>query len=266
MEKKLQNLVDIIGEMGSLLVAYSGGVDSTLLLRVAKDVLGERVIAATAKSPTYPEREYEQARAMARILGVKHITVTTEELDHPEFFKNPPNRCYYCKMELFGQLRKLADHKGFNWVVDGTNCDDLNDFRPGMKAALEMAVRSPLKEAGLTKQEIRSLSKRMGIPTWNKPSLACLASRFPYGDRITPSGLQMVAEAEDYLHDLGFKQVRVRHHNSVARIEVPLEEMGRFYQAEFRHQVVERLKLIGYTYATLDLQGYRSGSMNEVLR
>ena len=144
MEKKLQNLVDIIGEMGSLLVAYSGGVDSTLLLRVAKDVLGERVIAATAKSPTYPEREYEQARAMASILRVKHITVTTEELDHPEFFKNPPNRCYYCKMELFGQLRKLADHKGFNWVVDGTNCDDLNDFRPGMKAALEMAVRSLL--------------------------------------------------------------------------------------------------------------------------
>jgi len=265
MEEKLQNLVGIIAEMGSLLVAYSGGVDSTLLLRVAKDVLGDRVIAATAKSPTYPEREYEQAGAMASKLGVKHLTVITEELAHPEFFQNPPNRCYYCKRELFGQLRKLAYEQGLNWVVDGTNCDDLGDFRPGMKAALEMAVRSPLKEAGLTKQEIRSLSKRMGLPTWNKPSLACLASRFPYGDRITLSGLRMVAEAEDHLHGLGFEQVRVRHHNSVARIEVPLKEMGRFFEAELRHQVVARLKLIGYTYVTLDLQGYRSGSMNEVL-
>lgn len=265
MEKKLQNLVDIIGEMGSLLVAYSGGVDSTLLLQVAKDVLGDRVMAATAKSPTYPEREYEQGRAMASKLGVKHLTVTTEELAHPEFFQNPPNRCYHCKRELFAKLRQLAYQQGLNWVVDGTNCDDLKDFRPGMKAALEMAIRSPLKEAGLTKREIRSLSKRMGLPTWNKPSLACLASRFPYGDRITLNGLQMVAEAEDYLHGLGLEQVRVRHHNSVARIEVHLKEMGRFYQAELRHQVVERLKLIGYTYVTLDLQGYRSGSMNEVL-
>jgi len=265
MEKKLQNLEGIIGEMGSLLVAYSGGVDSTLLLQVAKDVLGERVIAATAKSPTYPEREYEQARVMASKLGVKHLTVVTEELAHPEFFQNPPNRCYYCKMELFGKLHKLAHQHGLNWVVDGTNCDDLRDWRPGMQAALEMAVRSPLKEAGLTKHEIRSLSKRIGLPTWNKPSLACLASRFPYGDRIILEALQMVAEAEDYLHDLGFKQVRVRHHNSVARIEVPLKEMRRFYQAELRRQVVGRLDLIGYTYVTLDLQGYRSGSMNEVL-
>ncbi|MFQ5925008.1 MAG: ATP-dependent sacrificial sulfur transferase LarE [Dehalococcoidia bacterium] len=265
MEEKLQNLVDIIGEMGSLLVAYSGGVDSTLLLRVAKDVLGNRVVAATARSPTYPQREYEQAGAMASKLGVKHLTVITEELAHPEFFQNPPNRCYYCKRELFGQLRKLAYQQGLNWVVDGTNYDDLGDFRPGMKAALEMAVRSPLKEAGLTKEEIRSLSQRMGLPTWNKPSLACLASRFPYGDRITLGGLQMVAEAEDYLYGLGFEQVRVRHHNGVARIEVPLKEMGRFYEVELRHQVVARLKLIGYTYVTLDLQGYRSGSMNEVL-
>ncbi len=265
MDKKLENLMGIIGEMGSLLVAYSGGVDSTLLLKVAKDVLGDRVIAATAKSPTYPEREYEQARAMASKLGVEHLTIVTEELAHPEFFQNPPNRCYYCKRELFGKLRKLADQHGLNWVVDGTNCDDSGDFRPGEQAALEMAVRSPLKEVGLTKQEIRSLSKKMGLSTWNKPSLACLASRFPYGDRIVLSGLQMVAEAEDYLHSLGFEQVRVRHHNSVARIEVTPEEMRRFYQAELCSQVVERLKLIGYTYVALDLQGFRSGSMNEVL-
>jgi len=265
MDKKLQYLAGIIEEMGGVLVAYSGGVDSTFLLRVAKDVLGDRATAATARSPTYPQREYEQARAMASKLGVKHLTVTTEELAHPEFFQNPPDRCYHCKRELFGQLRQLADQEGLNWVVDGTNCDDLKDFRPGMKAALEMGVRSPLKEAGLAKQEIRSLSKRMGLPTWNKPSLACLASRFPYGDRITLSGLQMVAEAEEYLHSLGFEQVRVRHHNSLARIEVPFKEMRRFYRAECRHQVVERLKLIGYTYVTLDLQGYRSGSMNEVL-
>jgi uncharacterized protein len=265
MEKKLQNLVDIIGEMESLLVAYSGGVDSTFLLLVAKEVVGDRVIAATAKSPTYPEREYEQARAMVSKLGVQHLTIVTEELAKPEFFQNPPNRCYYCKRELFGKLREIAYQYGLRWVVDGTNYDDLVDFRPGMQAALQMAVRSPLKEAGLSKQEIRSLSKRMGLPTWNKPSLACLASRFPYGERIILSKLQMVAEAEDFLHNLGFKQVRVRHHNSIARIEVPIIEMGRFYQAELRRQVVERLKLIGYTYVSLDLQGFRSGSMNEVL-
>jgi len=265
MEKKLRDLAAIIEETGSLLVAYSGGVDSTLLLKVAKDVLGDRVIAATAKSPTYPQREYEQAKAMAGKLGVKHLTVTTEELAHPEFVQNPPNRCYHCKQELFRQLRQLAQQEGLSWVADGTNCDDLSDFRPGIKAALEMEIRSPLKEAGLTKQEIRSLSKRLGLPTWNKPSLACLASRFPYGHRITLSGLQMVAEAEEYLHSLGFEQVRVRHHNSLARIEVPVKELRRFYQVERRHQVVERLKLIGYTYVTLDLQGYRMGSMNEVL-
>ena len=265
MGRKLQDLVGIIEEMGSLLVAYSGGVDSTLLLKVAKEVLGDGVVAATAKSPTYPESEYEQAKTMAGKLGVKHLTVSTEELARPEFFQNPPDRCYHCKRELFGRLRKLANEEGLNWVADGTNCDDLGDFRPGMKAALEMEVRSPLKEAGLTKREIRSLSKRLGLPTWNKPSLACLASRFPYGHRITLSGLQMVAEAEDFLHSLGFEQVRVRHHNSLARIEVPLREMKQFYQAERRRQVVERLKLMGYTYVTLDLQGYRSGSMNEVL-
>jgi len=265
MERKIQNLVDIIKETRGLLIAYSGGVDSTFLLQVAKDVLGDRVTAATAKSPTYPETEYEQARAMANKLGVKHITIITEELAHPEFFQNPPDRCYYCKQELFSRLREIAETEGIDYIADGSNADDERDFRPGMKAALEMGVRSPLKEAGLTKEEIRILSKRMGLPTWNKPSLACLASRFPYGDEITAGRLQMVAEAEDCLRGLGLEQVRVRHHDSLARIEVPLEEMGRFSQAEFRDQVVERLKCIGYSYVTLDLQGYRSGSMNEVL-
>jgi uncharacterized protein len=265
MEERLQSLIENIKEMESLLVAFSGGVDSTFLLRVAKDALGGNVVAATAKSPIYPEAEYEQAKMMASELGAKHLTIFTEQYQQPEFFSNPPNRCYYCKRELFAKLRQLADREGLNWVADGTNYDDLGDHRPGIMAAAELGARSPLCEAGLTKNDIRALSRQLGLATWDKPSLACLASRFPYGDEITLKGLSMVAEAEKYLQGLGFKQLRIRHHNDIARIEVALEEMGRFYHPELCNEVVNKLKAIGYTYITLDLQGYRSGSMNEVL-
>jgi uncharacterized protein len=265
MKEKLHRLIEDIKKLESLLVAYSGGVDSTFLLRVAKDALGDNVVAATAKSPIYPQREYEQAKTMASELGVKHLTIFTEQYQQPEFSHNPPNRCYYCKRELFAKLRQLADEEGLSWVADGTNSDDLGDYRPGMMAAAELGVRSPLCEAGLTKDDIRALSRQLGLATWDKPSLTCLASRFPYGDEITLKGLSMVAEAEEYLQGLGFKQLRIRHHKDIARIEVAPEELGHFYDRELRNQVVNKLKAIGYTYVTLDLQGYRTGSMNEVL-
>lgn len=265
MEQKLKKLKENIKKMDSLLVAYSGGVDSTLLLRVAKEVLGDRVIAATAKSPLFPQREYEQAEEMANELGLRHVTIFTEELQDPEFFHNPPNRCYYCKRGLFRKLRQVASQEGLNWIADGTNYDDLGDYRPGTMAAKEFGVRSPLYEVGLTKAEIRALSRKLGLATWDKPSFACLASRFPYGDEITLRGLNMVAEAEEYLQSLGFKQFRIRHHSNIARIEVAAEEMRRFHDSAFGNQVASRLKAIGYTYITLDLEGYRSGSMNEAL-
>jgi uncharacterized protein len=265
MKEKLKDLTRNIKEMGSLLIAYSGGVDSTFLLKVAKDTLGERVIAVTARSPTYPSREYKQAREMAKKLGVKHLTINSEELSIPEFFSNPPNRCYYCKKELFSKLKEIALREGTDYIADGSNLDDLKDFRPGTKAAEELGIRSPLKEAGLTKEDIRNLSRDLRLPTWDKPSFACLASRFPYGDKITPKALKMVNEAEEYLHSLGFKQVRVRHHRNLARIEVSQEEIEQFLSDDPRKRIAKMLKEIGYTYVTLDLEGYRSGSMNEVL-
>lgn len=265
MDKRLQNLQSIIREMGSLLIAYSGGVDSTFLLKVAKDTLGDRVIAVTAKSLTYPRREHGEAQERARRLVARHLTIVSEELEIPEFSDNPPERCYYCKRELFSKLREIARKEGMNYVADGSNLDDVGDFRPGMRAAEEAGVRSPLKEAGLTKEDIRELSKGLGLSTWDKPSFACLASRFPYGDKITPKGLQMVAEAEEYLYGLGFKQLRVRQHQNLARIEVSQEDIERFCDDSLRMMIVETLKGIGYTYVTIDLQGHRSGSMNEAL-
>jgi uncharacterized protein len=264
-DEKLQDLQRIIGEMGSLVVAYSGGVDSTFLLRVAGDVLGDKVVAVTATSLTYPSREYDEARVTAEGLGVRHITMTSEELDIPGFSGNPPDRCYYCKRELFSKLKEIALREGMSHVADGANLDDAADFRPGTKAADELGIRSPLKEARLAKEDVRRLSKSLGLSTWDKPSFACLASRFPYGDPITPGALRMVAEAEDYLRGLGFAQVRVRHRRDLASVEVPPGEIARFCDDGLRAEVVARLRQIGYVYVTLDLQGYRSGSMNEVL-
>ena len=250
--------------MESALIAYSGGVDSTFLLKVAHDVLGDKAVAAIALSPTYPSTEMEKAKEMAEVLGVRHVTIITDELSNPIFASNPPERCYWCKKELFSELAVVAKKCNLNHILDGSNRDDTNDFRPGMKAAREFGVRSPLQEAGLGKEEIRLLSRQMGLKTWNKPSLACLASRFPYGTKIIEERLRVVDAAEEFLRSLGITQVRVRHHGSIARIEVAREEMDKVMQEKIRHKVINKLRVLGYRYVTIDLEGYRTGSMNPV--
>lgn len=265
-EEKHRELTEIFRSMGRVLVAYSGGVDSTLLLKVARDSLGsENVLAATALSPLYPEREVTGAKRIAESLGVRHVFIESNELKIKGFSNNPPNRCYLCKRELFEKLCALAKKERIRFVVEGSTVDDESDHRPGRLAVQELGIRSPLKEAQFTKVEIRALSKALGLPTWDKPSFACLASRFPYGEEITAEALKRVGEAEDFLFSLGFKQVRVRHYGPLARIEVLKEEMGRLNDGPLRDAVVNQLKKIGYHYVTLDLQGFRSGSMNEVL-
>jgi uncharacterized protein len=264
-DARFQGLKEILSPMGSVLVAFSGGVDSTLLLRVAKNVLGNKVMAVTAASTVYPSEEIEQAKALAQNLKARHEIIETRELTNPQFVGNPKNRCYWCKKELFAELTSIARENNLNCVVDGSNFDDLDDFRPGMEAARELGVRSPLQEARLTKADIRSMSKRMGLPTWSKPSLACLASRIPYGTRITEDRLIRIDRAERFLKDLGFTQVRVRHHDTIARIEVPEVDIARLLSDKPRSQIVSHFKALGYTYVTVDLEGYRTGSLNEVL-
>ena len=265
-EEKHRQLAEIFRSMGRVLVAYSGGVDSTLLLKVAQNSLGsENTLAATASSPLYPEREMTGSKTIAESLGVRHVLIESNELKIKGFSKNPPNRCYFCKRELFKKLCALAKKEGIPFVVEGSTVDDEKDHRPGRLAVQELGIRSPLKEARFTKEEIRELSKALGLPTWDKPSFACLASRFPYGEEITPEGLKRVGGAEDFLFSLGFKQVRVRHYGPLARIELLKEEMGRLIDSPLRDAVVSQLKKMGYQYVTLDLQGFRSGSMNEVL-
>ena len=263
MERKQESLKEILRSLESVVIAYSGGVDSTFLSKVAFDVLGDNALAVTARSDTYPRSEFEEALELARMIGIKHETIVSEELDIPEFLGNPVNRCYYCKRELLSKLKETARERGFKYVVEGSNFDDLDDYRPGMQAVAELGVRSPLKEAELTKGDIRELSRRLGLPTWDKPSFACLSSRFPYGNEITREKLTAVGEAEIFLRNLGIRQLRVRHHDQVARIEVAKEDMEILLRN--REQVVMKLKELGYTYITMDLQGYRTGSMNEVL-
>ncbi len=265
-KEKHESLKAIFKDMGKVLVAFSGGVDSTLLLKVAQDTLGnENVLAVTALSPLYPERELRGVKKLIQALGARHRLIHSNELEIPGFSKNPPNRCYSCKSKLFRELLELANEETILFVVEGSTLDDDQDHRPGKVAIQELGIRSPLKETGFTKPEVRELSRALGLPTWDKPSFACLASRFPYGEEITKEGLKMVDEAEDFLFGLGFKQVRVRHYGNLARIEILKEEMVRLMDGSLREKVVGHLKGMGYRYVTLDLQGFRSGSMNEVL-
>jgi uncharacterized protein len=241
-------------------------VDSTLLLKVAQDTLGDKnVLAVTVLSPLYPERELAGVKKLIQTLGARHRLIESNELEIPGFSINPPNRCYYCKSRLFRELMKLAKEEATPFIVEGSTLDDDKDHRPGRMAILELGIRSPLKEALFNKNEVRELSKKLDLLTWDKPSFACLASRFPYGEEITEKGLRMVESAEDFLFGLGFKQVRVRHYGNLARIEILEEEILRFMKGALRKQVLSRLREIGYHYITLDLQGFRSGSMNEVL-
>lgn len=265
LEQKFDKLKNILKELGSVAIAYSGGVDSTFLLKVSKEVLGDNVIAVTAKSSTYPEREFNEARNFVEQFGAKHIVIISEELEIEGFSKNPINRCYFCKKELFSKVWEVAKEHGIKQVLDGSNFDDIGDFRPGMKAAKELSVLSPLKASELTKKDIRELSKRLNIPTWNKPSFACLSSRFPYGNEITVEKLSMVEKAEQLLMDMGFRQLRVRHHGDIARIEVAPEERVKFFDVEIMDKIGKELQSYGFKYITLDILGYRTGSMNEVL-
>lgn len=266
LSRKYETLKGILSDLGSVAIGYSGGIDSTLLIRVATDVLGDRALAVIGRSETYPTREFEEAMDLARRFGSRHRIVNTEETDDLKFRENPLNRCYFCKSELFGKLNGIAAEEGIEWVADGTIVDDLGDFRPGMKAKSEQNVRSPLLEAGFTKNDVRALARMLDIPIWDKPSFACLASRFPYGFGITKENLMKVDEAETFLRDHGFRAFRVRHHDDrTARIELGPTEFQRMFDDGFRSEVVKRFKELGYVYVTMDLQGFRSGSMNEVV-
>lgn len=263
LDEKYAALKSVLRQMESVVIGFSGGADSALLAKVAFDVLGDRAVAVIAVSESYPKREMEEALKLAKAIGVPVTTVQARELENESYAANPTNRCYYCKAELFTHLSRIAGERGVRWVAYGANHDDLGDYRPGQKAAQEFGARAPLLEVGLTKAEIRHLSRQLSLSTWNKPALACLSSRFPYGTRITAELLARLDAAEDYLrHDLGFLQVRVRHHDTIARIEVDPAEMDRLLDPQLRQQISEKLKALGYTFVAVELSGYKSGSLN----
>jgi uncharacterized protein len=266
MDAKLDQLENILRQTGGVLVAFSAGVDSTFLLNVAYGVLGDRAVALTASSPTAPPGELQAAKEFTRGLGCRHIVVDSHELANPSFSQNPANRCFFCKDELYRICRDQAGQIGADVIVDGTNLDDLKDHRPGLKAAAAFGIRHPLVEAQLTKDDIHRYSRELNLATWDKPSSPCLSSRFPYGTEITLERLKKVGACEVFLKDLRFREFRVRYHGDLARIEVAPAELERLMEKETREAVVRRFKELGFNYVSLDLQGYRTGSLNEALR